>query len=293
MSPCVPGIQAQGIAFSYPGKTQALDGLDFTAAPGEFIGLVGPNGSGKTTLFKVLLRLLAPQAGSVRLDGRDIRQFGAADLYQQIGMVFQNPNDQLWAPTVEEDVAFGPRNLDLPADEVRTRVEESLAATEASHLARRPIHHLSFGEQKRVCMAGVLAMRPSILLLDEPMAGLDPNCERHMVELLWRLNRQQGITILMATHSVDLLPLLATRLYVLAKGRVLKEGGLPEILGDPELVARAGLRLPLVSQLFHMLKTGDGLPVDRLPLTVGEARQQFLEMLGNKVTPEMTEHSET
>jgi len=293
MSPRVPGIQAQGISFSYPGKTQALDELDFTAAPGEFIGLLGPNGSGKTTLLKVLLRLLAPQAGSVRLDGRDIRQFGAAELYQQIGMVFQNPNDQLWAPTVEEDVAFGPRNLDLPADEVRTRVEESLAATEASHLARRPIHHLSFGEQKRVCVAGVLAMRPSILLLDEPTAGLDPNCERHMVELLRRLNRQQGITILMATHSVDLLPLLATRLYVLAKGRVLKEGGLPEILGDPELVARAGLRLPLVSQLFHMLETGDGLPVDRLPLTVGEARQQFLEMLGNKVTPEMTEHHET
>jgi cobalt/nickel transport system ATP-binding protein len=289
MSRHVPGIQAEGISFSYQGRTRALEGLDFAAAPGEFAGLVGPNGSGKTTLLKVLLRLLAPQAGTVRLGGRDIREFRDADLYQQIGMVFQNPNDQLWAPTVEEDVAFGPRNLGLPAGEVQARVEEALAVTDAAHLARRPIHHLSFGEQKRVCVAGVLAMRPSVLLLDEPTSGLDPDCERHMVELLLRLNRRQGITIVLATHSVDLLPILATRLYVLSQGRVLKEGGLPEILGDPDLVARAGLRLPLVAQLFQALKTGDGLPVGRLPLTVGEARLQLMEMLSNGIKPALTE----
>ena len=285
MTSPAPGIVAEGVAFSYDGRRPALDGLDLAVAPGEFLGLVGPNGSGKTTLFKVLLRLLEPQAGTVRLGGKELQRFAAAELYQQIGMVFQNPNDQLWAPTVEEDVAFGPRNLGLPPAEVAARVAEALAAADAAHLARRPIHHLSFGEQRRVCVAGVLAMRPSVLLLDEPTAGLDPTCERHMVELLLRLNRQQGITILMATHSVDLLPLVATRLVVLGGGRVLRAGGLAEILGDADLVAAAGLRLPIVSQLFHALKTGDGLPVDRLPLTVGEARLQVMEMLAAGVRP--------
>ena len=279
MSRHVPGIQAKGVGFSYQDGTRALNDLDFAAAPGEFVGLLGANGSGKTTLIKVLLRLLTPQAGTVSLDGKDLRQFSAAELYQQIGMVFQNPCDQLFAPTVEEDVAFGPRNLGLAASEVGARVQEALQAADASHLSQRPIHHLSFGEQKRVCLAGVLAMRPSVLLLDEPTAGLDPNCEKHMVELLARLNRQQGITIVMATHSVDLLPLLASRLCVLDQGHVLHEGSLEEVLGDPERIARAGLRLPLVSQLFHELKTLDGVSIGPLPLTISAARKQLMEML--------------
>ena len=194
-------------------------------------------------------------------------------------MVFQNPCDQLIAPTVEEDIAFGPRNLGLSVEEVRGRVDTALEAVDAAHLRRRPIHHLSFGEQRRACLAGILAMRPSVLILDEPTAGLDPNCEKHMIELLTRLNREQGITIIMATHSVDLLPLMASRLYVLSQGRVFQQGSLQEIFGDEELIARAGLRLPFVSQVFHELKIQDGLVASPLPLTVGQARLKFIEML--------------
>lgn len=280
-----PCIEAQGIEFAYQGGQKALGGISFGVARGEFVALVGPNGSGKTTLIKVLLRLLAPSAGVVRLEGRELGGFRPSELYAKIGMVFQNPCDQLFAPTVEEDVAFGPRNLGLGAKEVGERVGEALEMVDASHLRARPIHHLSFGEQKRVCLAGVLAMRPTVLLMDEPTAGLDPHCESHMVQLLERLNRRQGITIIMATHSVDLLPLLAGRALVLNRGRLLADGTLPAIFGDVELIERSGLRLPLVAQLFHELatnETGGSMHFDKLPLTVGQAKQMLLERIDMK-----------
>ena len=141
-----------------------------------------------------------------------------------MGMVFQNPADQLFGATVEQDVAFGPRNLDLTKAEVAARVREALAAVDATALADRPIHHLSYGQQKRVCLAGVLAMRPSIMLLDEPTAGLDPAGESQMIDLLIRLNRQHAVTLILSTHGVDLLPVLADRIYILSQGRVCREG---------------------------------------------------------------------
>ena len=167
-------IQADGVSYAYPDGIEALADLSFHAAPGEFVAVMGANGAGKTTLMKVLMRLLQPQKGEVRLGDRNIAALRPAELYRPVGMVFQNPADQLFAASVEEDVAFGPRNLGLPEAEVAERVDEALAAVDAVALRDRPIHHLSFGEQKRVCLAGVLAMRPAILVLDEPIAGLDP-----------------------------------------------------------------------------------------------------------------------
>jgi cobalt/nickel transport system ATP-binding protein len=272
-------IEVSSLGFHYPGEAAALVDVSFSVEPGQFVALMGPNGSGKTTLIKILLRLLTPQSGSVRFDGSDVRELSPAELYQNVGMVFQNPCDQLFAPTVEEDVAFGPRNLKLPADEVRRRVDEALATVGLTALAARPIHHLSFGEQKRVCLAGVLAMKPAVLLMDEPTAGLDHDCERHMVELLGRLNREQGITVIMATHSVDLLPTLARRALVLCRGRLLADGPLEEVFGDSDLIARAGLRLPLIGQLFHELARQDGLGFESMPMTIGQARQALLERL--------------
>jgi cobalt/nickel transport system ATP-binding protein len=281
MSGPTPGIEVEGLGFSYPGGAAVLADVNFSVEPGDFVALMGPNGSGKTTLIKLLLRLLEPHAGTIRLDGKSLQKLSAAELYQNIGMVFQNPSDQLFAPTVEEDIAFGPRNLKLAPAEVQARVDEALLAVDADHLRKRPIHHLSFGEQRRVCLAGVLAMRPTVLLMDEPTAGLDPNCEKHMVRLLGRLNREQGITIIMATHSMDLLPLLAKRAMVLWRGQLLAQGPLEQIFGDPELIERAGLRLPLVSQLFRELRE-DGVAFETMPLTVGEARQMLAERLGGR-----------
>jgi cobalt/nickel transport system ATP-binding protein len=194
-------------------------------------------------------------------------------------MVFQNPNDQLVSATVAEDVAFGPRNLGLSQSEVLYRVEEALHSVGAEHLRDRAIHHLSFGEQKRVAIAGTLAMKPSILILDEPTAGLDPAGEHEMMRMLGDLNHQQEITVILATHSVDLLPLFAHRIYLLNHGRVLKQGPAHEVFCDQELIQRSSLRLPYVSHLLDELNRFDGVPMNGLPLTIGEARLQLLELI--------------
>jgi cobalt/nickel transport system ATP-binding protein len=272
-------IEASGVSFTYEEGTKALQEVDFRVARGEFVAILASNGSGKTTLIKVLVGLLKPQKGGVAVEGKDIRKIISLELYQRVGMVFQNPDDQLFSATVEEDVAFGLRNLKLPEPEVPKRVAETLDAVAASDLGRRAIHHLSFGEKKRVALAGVLAMRPSILILDEPTAGLDPAGETLMLHLLQRLNREKAITVIMATHSVDLLPLFVDRIYVLNRGRVLKQGPAEEIFCDHDLIDQAGLRLPYISRLLYDLKRYDGVPINGLPLTIGEARKRLLELI--------------
>lgn len=272
-------IEARGVSFTYEEGTQALFEIDFAVEPGEFVAMLASNGSGKTTLIKVLMGLLKPRKGSVCINGSDIHCMKPNEMYQRVGLVFQNPNDQLFAATVEEDVAFGPRNLGLPEDEVQRRVTESLREVAALELRDRAIHHLSFGEQKRVSLAGVLAMQPSTLILDEPTAGLDPAGESLMLHLLNRLNRENGMTIVLATHSVDMLPLFADRIYVLNRGRVLRQGPVDEIFRDYDMLHQAGLRLPYISGLLYEMKRYDGVPIDGLPLTIGEARKRLLELI--------------
>ncbi len=272
-------IDASGVCFTYQEGTQALADVDFRVRSGEFVAMLASNGSGKTTLIKVLVGLLKPQAGKIRIHGEDIGAIPRIDLYQRMGLVFQNPNDQLFAPTVEEDVAFGPRNLGLAESKVSQRVSEALEAVAAVDLRGRAIHHLSFGEQKRVAMAGVLAMKPSVLILDEPTAGLDPAGEDMMMRLLNQLNRQSGITIILATHLVDTLPLFADRIYVLNRGRVLCQGSAEEVFSDHDMLNQASLRLPYISTLLHEMKKYDGLPINGLPLTVGEARKRLMELI--------------
>ncbi len=272
-------IEVHGVHYRYDDGTEALAGIDFTVGEGEFVAILGSNGSGKTTLINLLVGLLTARSGEIRINGRPIGGLSAEELHQRVGLVFQNPNDQLFAATVEEDVAFGPRNLNLPEAEVQQRVTEALAAVAALPLRGRAIHHLSFGEQKRVALAGVIAMRPAILILDEPTAGLDPAGEAQMMQLLKGLNRGEGLTIVLATHSVDMLPLFANRITVLDGGRVLCEGPAEEIFCHQEMIVRAKLRLPYVSRLMYEMKRHDGVPIDRLPLTIGEARAQLLELI--------------
>ena len=272
-------VEADGVSFVYPEGTKALDGVDFRVKTGEFVALLASNGSGKSTLIRVLAGLLRARKGTVRIAGRDIREYPSKALYREIGVVFQDPDDQLFCASVEEDVAFGPRNLGLSAAEVEGRVSAALTAVGASALRGRAVHHLSFGEKKRVAVAGVLAMEPSTLILDEATAGLDPAGEALMMRLLNRLNRERGITVVLATHSVDLLPLFADRVYVLQRGRVLKEGTAEAIFYDHEMIERAELRLPYISVLLHDLKRYDGVPIEGLPLTVGEARKRLLDLI--------------
>ena len=272
-------VDVQGVSFTYDDGTEALSGIDFHVEEGEFVAVLGSNGSGKTTLIQLLVGLLKAKKGQIAIGGREIGSLTAEELYQRVGLVFQNPNDQLFAATVEEDCAFGPRNLNLPEAEVQRRVTEALAAVMALPLRGRAIHHLSFGEQKRVSLAGVLAMRPAVLILDEPTAGLDPAGEAQMMQLLKKLNREERMTVILATHSVDMLPLFANRIYVLDRGRVLREGPSEEIFCHQEMIVRAKLRLPYVSRLMYEMKRHDGVPIDGLPLTIGEARAQLLELI--------------
>ncbi|MBI5665131.1 MAG: ATP-binding cassette domain-containing protein [Nitrospirae bacterium] len=269
----------RNVSYKYPDGTHALSDITFDVKKGEFIGLLGANGSGKTTLLRAMDKLLKGVEGSVHLDGVDIRTLSPKDIYKKVGLVFQNPDDQLFAPTLFEDVAFGPTNMGFALKEVEERVMSALHAVELEGLEKKSVHNLSFGQRKRACIAGLLAMGHEMLLLDEPTAGLDPMGEYKMMGLLQKLNKEKQVTIVMATHSVDLVPVFLDRLYILSRGKI-KRGGAPEeVFNAPEDMAHIKLRLPHIAELIYKLKHEDKLDFDRIPLTVGEARREILKSL--------------
>jgi cobalt/nickel transport system ATP-binding protein len=275
-------LQAREVSYHYPDGTAALGQIDLSIHDGEFIGLLGANGSGKTTLLKVLDGLIRDFKGTVTLDGSNIKALTAKEIYGRMGMVFQNPDDQLFASTVFEDVAFGPINMGFPDREVRERVTRAMADVEMEGFAKKSIHHLSFGQKKRICIAGLLAMGHQILLLDEPTAGLDPMGEYKMMNLLTKLNQECRVTIVMATHSVDLVPIFLDRLYILVQGRIVRSGTPEEVLTAPEEMTQVKLRLPQIAELIYRLKHEDRLPFKKIPLTIGEARRELLRLLEDK-----------
>ncbi len=270
------------VSHTYFDGTEALCGIRLRIGAGEFVGILGYNGSGKTTLLKVMDGLIRDFQGSVFLDGAEIRSLSSRQIYGKMGVVFQNPDDQLFAPTVFEDVAFGPANMGFRGKEVVRRVKEALCAVEMEGYAEKSIHHLSFGEKKRVCIAGLLSMGHEILLLDEPTAGLDPIGEYRMMSLLTRLNRDKKVTIVMATHSVDLVPLFLDRLYILNSGRIVKGGSPESVFTAPEEMARVKLRMPQIAELIYRLKHEDHIPFDSIPLTIGEARREMIRLFESK-----------
>jgi cobalt/nickel transport system ATP-binding protein len=266
-------------AFAYTDGTLALGSIALEVRRGEFVGILGSNGSGKTTLLKVMDGLVKDYQGRVLLDGADVRKLSPKQIYQKVGLVFQNPDEQLFAPTVFEDVAFGPQNMGFNQTEIVRRVNSALNAVDMDGFARKSIHHLSFGQKKRICIAGLLAMGHEILLLDEPTAGLDPMGEYKMMDLLTKLNKEQGVTVVMATHSVDLVPLFLDRLYILSKGRIVRSGPPAEVFTAPEEMAQVKLRLPHIAELIYRLKNEDGVPFEKMPLTVGEARREIIKTI--------------
>lgn len=265
-------------SFKYPDGTQAMSDIGLEVGKGEFIGILGSNGSGKTTLLKLMDGLIKDFRGSVQLDGTDLKKLSPKDIYKKVGLVFQNPDDQLFAPTVFEDVAFGPLNMGFAEIEVNRRVESALKDVEMAEYAKKAIHNLSFGQKKRACIAGLLAMGHEILLLDEPTAGLDPMGEYKMMKLLTRLNMENGVTIVMATHSVDLVPLFLSRLYILSKGHIVRGGTPEEVFTAPDEMSNVKLRLPQIAELIYKLKHEDKMTFDKIPLTIGEARRAIMKL---------------
>lgn len=266
-------------SFKYPDGTIALSGIGLEIRNAEFVGIIGANGSGKTTLLKAVDGLLKDIDGNILLDGASIKKLSPREIYKKVGLVFQNPDEQLFAATVFEDVAFGPINMGLGEDEVRNRVNLSLKDVEMDGFEKKPISALSFGQKKRVCIAGLLAMGHQILLLDEPTVGLDPRGSSSIMRLLKRLNKEMGVTMIMTTHSIDLVPLFIDRVVVLDKGKIISCGLPKEVFSNPGPLRLAKLRLPIIGHLFEILNKKDGFKFQELPLTIGEARSVIKETL--------------
>jgi len=236
----VPVVAVSGLRFAYPDGRLALDGVDLHIHPGERVALLGPNGAGKTTLVLHLNGILAPREGTVEIAGIPVTKENYAEVRRRVGVVFQDPDDQVFMPTVHEDVAFGPANLGLRGSALEDRVQAALAAVGMEERRDRAPHHLSFGERRMVAIATVLAMEPEILVLDEPSANLDPAGRRELAEVLRRL----GLTMLMVTHDLPYALLLCDRAVVMNRGQIAADGPIEEILSNTALMAANRLELP-------------------------------------------------
>ena len=274
-------IETIDVSHQYPDGTLALNKINFKAPEGKIIALLGPNGAGKSTLFLHFNGIIKPTSGTVLVDNTPMNydKKGLLQVRQKVGLVFQNPDDQLFAPTVREDVAFGPLNIDLEVDEVQRRVSEALEKVGMAGYENKPPHHLSGGQKKRVSIAGVLAMRPEIMVLDEPTSGLDPKGAFQIMKLLIELNRE-GMTIVIATHDVDIVPIYAHKVYAISKGEIIKEGSPQEIFDDVQTIRDANLRLPHIAHLFERLHKEDQISFGKsYPLTVNEAKNRITEKI--------------
>lgn len=234
-------IQVRDLSFAYPDGAPALAGISIDIAAGESVGLVGPNGAGKTSFFLCLSGVLKPRASLLQVGGLDPRDPAQRRrLPTQVGIVFQNSDDQIFNATIFDDVAFGPLNLELPPDEVRKRVAEALTRVGLTGMEERVPFHLSGGEKRRVALAGVLAMRPSILLLDEPSMYLDPRGRRELIQLLHTL----GGTRIIASHDLELILQTCTRVLLLDRGQLIVDGPARTVLADAMLMETHGLEVP-------------------------------------------------
>ncbi|MFF1833771.1 energy-coupling factor ABC transporter ATP-binding protein [Streptomyces sp. NPDC058231] len=239
-STTAPSLEVSGLAYAYPDGHQALFGVDLTVARGERVALLGPNGAGKTTLVLHLNGILDAGAGSVHVAGLPVRKSNLAEIRRRVGIVFQDPDDQLFMPTVREDVAFGPAASGLRGAELDKRVVEALEQVGMAEFANRPPHHLSFGQRRRVAVATVLAMRPEILVLDEPSSNLDPASRRELADIL----RSLDVTVLMVTHDLPYALELCPRAVILSEGVIAADDRTQELLCDEELMRAHRLELP-------------------------------------------------
>lgn len=271
-------IETRNLVYVYPGSVKALEGINFIAPRKARIAVIGSNGAGKSTLFKHFNGILKPTSGSILIKGEPITKNNIREVRKFVGIVFQNPDDQIFSPTVEQDVAFGPTNLGLDEETVHHRVQEALKIVGIEDLAHRVPHHLSGGEKKRVAIAGVIAMEPQVIVLDEPTAGLDPQGVRDFNAFINSLSSKYGMTIILSTHDVSLVPEIADFLYVMNKGRIIAEGTIEEIFIQPDLLQSVRLDVPVLPKLISTLRS-HGVEIS-MAFTYADAEKAFLEAFG-------------
>lgn len=264
-------IKSQNLHYSYTEHKEsiAIDGLDIEIETGEFIVIIGHNGSGKSTFAKLCNGIMMPTSGILLIDHMSIfDELNLWDIRKTAGLVFQNPDNQLVATIVEEDVAFGPENLGLSPSEIRVRVDESLEIVHMSQYAKKPPHLLSGGQKQRVAIAGILAMKPKCIILDEPTAMLDPIGRKEVMETIHRLNKEEGITIVHITHFMDE-AVGADRVIVMEKGKKLLEGTPKQVFSQVEKLQDMGLDVPQVTLIAHELRKA-GIEISDEIITVDE-----------------------
>lgn len=273
-----PVIQISGLSFGYEFGDSVLKDIHLKIFPGEMVALVGQNGAGKTTLVKHLIGLLRPPVGTVRVGGLDVSTSRISKLARQVGFVFQNPDHQIFHDTVQDEVAFGLHNLELPREEIGPRVTAALSDVGLTHLAAENPHQLSRGQRQRVALASVLAMRSPVVVLDEPTTGQDYQERQQIMELVKQLNKA-GHTIVFITHDMSLVANYASRVIVLCQGRIMLDGETKEVFQHPEKLAESLLVPPQINLLANQLN--EQLNVSGCPviLTVDEM-QAYLQQLG-------------
>lgn len=234
-------VEIIDLEYTYPDKTKALDGINLEIQPGESIALVGANGAGKSTLL-LHLNGINKGKGKINIQGLSVEEKNIKKIRSLVGMVFQNPDDQLFLPTVFDDVSFGPMNMGLDKEEIKFRTQKALEAVGMSGFEKRLSHHLSFGQKKRIAIATVLSMGPEILVLDEPTSNLDPRNRRNLVDLL----KTFRTTKIIATHDMGMVANVCERVVVMSQGKIVADGATKEILTDEQLLDKYGLESPLI-----------------------------------------------
>jgi len=277
-------ISLQNVFFSYTdveeqqNKKYALNGVSLDVKKGEFLAIIGHNGCGKSTIAKHLNAMLLPDSGKVYVDGDDTSDEDKTfDIREKVGLVLQNPDNQLVASIVEEDVAFGPENLGVPPKEIRTRVDNALKAVGMYEYRKHAPHKLSGGQKQRVAIAGILAILPECIVLDEPTAMLDPNGRDEVLSTLLELNHKKNMTVVLITHYMDE-AVLADRVVVMDGGNILTQGTPDEVFSQVELLKKHRLDVPQSAELAYRLK-GCGVKIDRIPLNNAECIKMLEEVL--------------
>ena len=276
-------VNVVDLFYTYPDGTEALKGVNFKVMEGERVAVIGSNGSGKSTLFYHLNGLFSPTKGTVLINEEEITKTNLDKIRMTVGLVFQDPDDQLFAPTVWEDVAFGPRNMGLSKREVAERVNSALNMLHIADLKDKRPDNLSGGQKRLVSIAGVLAMNPEIIVLDEPTSNLDPCTSTAVMHLLVDLSRRMNIALIIATHDVDAIPQYADRIYVMHRGQFVAEGTPEAVFSNASVVRESHLRLPRIARLMEILHKEDNLPLKNpYPLTIRGARNEIMRVINDK-----------